>query len=157
MKKVLSIIVCAFAAIVISGCEDNLHIVFTDYYVCIKDENESEKSTVSAEIDGEVFTYYVSLVSTPLDEDLLIDYEVIAGDGLVEGVDYKMQRSTRTLTMTKGVYKVPVRVIFYKHQLDPNKDNTLTIRLTGTSKESLTIGYPGPSKKFSQHVITKVN
>ena len=38
-----------------------------------------------------------------------------------------------------------------------SKDNTLTIRLKSCSDPSIILGYPGPSKKFSQHVVTKIN
>ena len=88
-----------------------------------------------------------------------MEYEVIAGDGLKEGTDFKIQSSHRSpLTFDPGSYSRPIRVIWYKSSaFDPSKDNTLTIRLTGCSDPSIILGYPGPSKKFSQHVVTKIN
>ncbi|MCQ2141098.1 MAG: hypothetical protein MJY83_01990 [Bacteroidales bacterium] len=158
MKRYLYIFISIVAVIItLTSCEDNLHIVFTDYYVCIKDENGADKSTVKSNLDEEVYTYYVSLVAPTQDNDIVVDYEIIPGDGLKEGVDYKMQRDSRSVTMAKGVYKMPIRVVWLAHKIDPDKDNSLTIKLTGCNNSSITIGYPGPSAKYSTHKITKIN
>ncbi len=44
-----------------------------------------------------------------------------------------------------------------RHTVDPSKDNTLTIRLLSTNDPEVSVGYPGPSKKYSTHTVTKVN
>lgn len=158
MKKILLSIVSVLVALTtLTGCQDHLEIIFTDYYVYIQDEYGSGKSNISTEVDGEVYSYYVKVCSTPLEEDLDVYFEVEAGDGLTDGVDYKFQKKVYTVTIPKGKYSAPIRVIYYGNPVDPTKDNTITIRLTGTSAGSFTIGYPGPSAKYSTHVITKMN
>jgi hypothetical protein len=51
---------------------------------------------------------------------------------------------------------MPVRIRWMPHRVDPSKDNTLTIRLTGNSR-SFTLGYPGPEHLQRQLVIEKKN
>ena len=84
-----------------------------------------------------------------------VDYEFIPGDGLKEGVDYVPFSSSRSVTIARGVTRMPVRITYNSNVLDPAKDNTLTIKLTGCSDPSLNIGYPGPAANFSKHIVTK--
>lgn len=39
---------------------------------------------------------------------------------------------------------------------DSSKDNTLTIRLIGSSLDGMELGYPGPSHKGQAFVFTKI-
>lgn len=155
MKKILFAIIPAI--VLLCSCEDRLNIVFEDYYVCIKDETESATSTVKSSVDDYVATYYVCLVSPILDAPVTVDYEVVVGDGLREHVDYELQSNKKSVTIARGIWKMPVRIKYMSNPVDDTKDNTITIRLTGCSDKSLNIGYPGPSAKFSTHVITKIN
>jgi len=143
--------------LLLCSCEDRLNIVFEDYYVCIKDETDSAVSTVKSSVDNYVATYYVGLVSPILDSPLTVNYEIIVGDGLKEHVDYELQSDKKYVTIARGIWKMPIRIKYLKHTVDETKDNTITIRLTGCSDESINVGYPGPSAKFSTHVVTKIN
>lgn len=155
MKKILFAIIPALA--LLCSCEDRLNIVFEDYYVCIKDETESASSTVKSSVDNYVATYYISLVSPILDSPLTVNYEIVVGDGLKEHVDYELQSDKNYVTIARGIWKMPVRIKYMQNPVDETKDNTITIRLTGCSDKSINIGYPGPSAKFSSHVVTKIN
>ena len=81
---------------------------------------------------------------------------MIVGDGLQEDVDYKVVTQQNPLVFLPGIYDAPIRVRWLKHPVDPTKDNTLTIRLTGNSK-GYNLGYPGPDHKQSEIRIEKRN
>lgn len=153
MKK---IILTILAALTVCSCKDNLHIVFSDYFVCIKDENGGASSYVSSDTEG-VYTYYVNLISPTRSEKLVVDYEIISGDGLEKGADYVTVSESSQVVFAPGINRIPVRIDFMKKKVDENKDNTITIRLKSTSDNSVRIGYPGPDAKFSEYKITKVN
>ena len=82
--------------------------------------------------------------------------ELIPGDGLKPGVDYT-EPTKLTVTFSPDEYRKYFRINYLKHDVDPEKDNTLTIRIASTSDPSIILGYPGPSRKYSSHVVTKIN
>lgn len=155
MKKILFAIIPAL--VLLCSCEDRLNIIFEDYYVCIKDETESAASTVKSSVDNYVATYYITLVSPILESPLTVYYDVVVGSGLKEHVDYELQSDKNYVTIARGIWKMPVRIKYLKNPVDETKENTITIRLKGCSDDSINIGYPGPSAKFSTHVVTKIN
>ncbi|MCI5719561.1 MAG: hypothetical protein MR294_04000 [Bacteroidales bacterium] len=154
MKKVIRIFFLLAAGLLAVSCTDHLDIKFKDFFVCIKSEDGTAESSVSASAKDLVITYYVSLVSEEREEDLTVNLDVVPGDGLKEGVDYEIVTS-KSVTFTKGLYKRPFRIKYISHGLDSSKDNTLTIKIASTSDPDIIIGYPGPSSKFSTHVVTK--
>lgn len=153
MKKIILTIIAAMG---VCSCKDNLHLVFSDYFVCIKDEYGMSSSDVNTEIEG-VYTYYVNLVSPTRTEKLSVDYEIISGEGLENGVDYIIVSQSRQVVFAPGITSMPIRIDFRQKRVDENKDNTITIRLKSTSDSSVRIGYPGPEAKFSEYKIKKVN
>lgn len=155
MKKFILPVALALFALISSSCEDHLKIIFDDWYVCVKDENDSQSSFVPDDADGLVGTYYFYLVSEERKTDLVVNYELIVGDGLKEGVDFECQSASNSVTFASGIYKRPMRIRFLKNPIDPTKDNTIKIKIVSTSDPGITIGYPGPSAKFSYHTITK--
>ncbi len=153
----LSITAAAAAIFSLAGCSDRpSDFVFRDYFVSVSSESGEAASTVLSTADNLVLQYPVRLVSQEREEDLEVTFEVVPGDGVKEGVDYSLP-AKRTLTFSNKEYQKFIRINFLRHQVDESKDNTLTIRLTATSDPGVSIGYPGPSKKFSTHVITIVN
>lgn len=155
MRKLSILFAISIVAILSSSCEDHLKILFDDWYVCVKDENDSQSSFVPDDADGLVGTYYFYLVSEERKTDLIVNYELVVGDGLKEGVDFECQNASNSVTFAPGIYKRPMRIRFLKHPIDPTKDNTIKIKIVSTSDQGITIGYPGPSAKFSYHTITK--
>ena len=87
---------------------------------------------------------------------LVVNYEIVVGDGLQEGVDYELVTTGNQLTFEPGIYDMPIRIKWLAHPVDETKDNTLTIRLTGNS-QSLHLGVPGPDGLQKQLVIEKKN
>ncbi|MBQ0144868.1 MAG: hypothetical protein KBS78_06825 [Bacteroidales bacterium] len=155
MKTINRITMALAALLSLVSCNDKLEIRFEDYFVCIKDEADAETSNFKASSEEDVTTLYVSLIAPPLGETLTVDYEITAGNGLVEGVDYKLLSSKKSVSIANGVTRMPIRIAFMPTPADKSKDNTLKIELKSCSMPSIKIGYPGPSKRFSTHVITK--
>lgn len=154
MKRYISTILLA-AASLLASCSDHEDIIFDEYFICIKDEAGTSSSTIDQRSDDLVSSYYVQLIAPPASHDINVCYELIVGDGLREGVDFKVQASTKSpLLFAPGVTRMPVRIIWLSNPLDPAKDNTLTIRLTSCT-ENYNIGYPGPQNKFSSYTVTK--
>ena len=96
------------------------------------------------------------LSSKPLTENLEVNYQVIVGDGLKSGVDFELVTKGSTLTFLPGIYDMPIRIRWMPNHLDENKDNTITIRLTGNN-QGLTMGLPGPDGLQRVLVIEKQN
>lgn len=142
------------AALAVS-CRDHNDVVFGDYFVCIKDESGMSNGTVSRTSNNFVTTYYVYITAPKRDHPVSVEYEMLVGDGLQEGVDFRVQATTASpLVFDPGTVRMPIRIVWLRHELDPERDNTLTIRLTSCS-EGYGIGYPGPQHRFSEYTITK--
>jgi len=157
MKAIRYILVLA-ALLMAASCSDRPDdLYFKDFFVCVQDENGVSSSRVLASSNNLVMTYYFQLVSEKRDTPLKVDFDIIVGDGLTEGVDYVLQRDIRSIEFEPGVYKKPFRINYLSHAVDPSKDNTITIKITGVSDSGVRIGYPGPNAKFSNHVIEKYN
>lgn len=116
--------------------------------------NESSSTTVSSKATM-VGTYNVYLSAPASNETVTVTYEIEAGDGLQDGKDYKILTEGNTLTFLPGIYDMPIRVQWYPNPVDPEKDNSITIRLISNDK-GYNIGLPGPDKNQSVFTITKI-
>ena len=85
-----------------------------------------------------------------------MNYEIKVGDGLQTGVDYELVTTGNTLTFEPGVYDMPIRIKWLPHTVDAQKDNTLTITLTGNN-QNLALGLPGNANRQKVLTITKQN
>ena len=141
--------------VAICSCADQEGEWFDEPFVRISTDTGQARTVVPTDVRN-VNTYYVYLSSTPLAEELTVSYEVIVGNGLQSGVDFEVVTRDEVLTFLPGFYDVPFRVRWLSHRVDPTKDNTLTIRLTGNSR-GFNLGYPGPDHLQSQLVIEKQN
>lgn len=116
--------------------------------------NESSETTVSSKANM-IGTYNVYLSAPTSEETVTVTYEIIAGDGLKEGVDYKIITQGNTLTFLPGIYDMPIRIQWFSNTLDPKKDNTLKIKLISNDK-GYSIGLPGPNQNQSVFTIRKI-
>ncbi len=116
--------------------------------------NESSETTVSSKANM-IGTYNVYLSAPASEETVTVTYEIIAGDGLKEGVDYKIITQGNTLTFLPGIYDMPIRIQWFSNTLDPKKDNTLKIKLISNDK-GYSIGLPGPNQNQSVFTIRKI-
>ena len=153
MKKVLYLMMIVTAAL--AGCADQEGEWFDQPFVRIAAPNGTASQIVLTNVRA-VNAYTVYLSSRPVTDSLEVSYEIIVGDGLQEDVDYKIVTTQNPVKFLPGIYDAPIRVRWLKHDVDPTKDNTMTIRLTGNTK-GYTLGYPGPDRVQSQVVIEKRN
>jgi hypothetical protein len=116
--------------------------------------NEASSVNVSAKANM-IGTYNVYMSTPATNETVTVTYEVIAGDGLKEGVDYKLLNKENSLTFLPGIYDMPIRIQWMSHAVDPTKDNTLKIKLVSNDK-GYAIGLPGPAQLQSVLTITKI-
>jgi len=161
MKKLLlslSFIICCLSfSAALSACADQEGEWFNEPYVRIS-TTTGQSSTVVLTNVRNTNTYSVYLSSQPLadNDSVEVSYEVIVGDGLQEDVDYKVVTTQNPLVFLPGIYDMPIRIRWMKNRVDPTKDNTVTIRLTGTNK-GYSLGFPGPDHVQSEVVIEKKN
>ncbi len=136
------------------------------FFSCGQDEHEpydhpfihimyNDASTVEVSQGADyTATYNIYLSSAPLKQNLEVTFDIVAGGGLVEGVDYEMVTKSRTLVFLPNIYDMPVRVHWKPHVLDENKDNTLKIVLVSNNM-GFTMGLPGPSQNQKTLTIKK--
>ena len=140
-----------------TSCADEEGVWFDEPFVRIS-TSTGQASTVVLTNVRNTNAYSVYLSSRPVAENdsVEVSYEVIVGDGLQEDVDYKVVTTQNPLVFLPGIYDMPIRIRWMKNPVDPTKDNTVTIRLTGTNK-GYNLGYPGPNHVQSAVVIEKKN
>lgn len=162
MRKFLGIFMAA--ALLFCGCDWHEDVYFDTPYAFIFDNAGGSSSTIDSRFGKGVESVLtelkvsVSLSEKRFSEPVTVEYEIIAGDGLKEGVDYKVQPSTASpLTFSQGTYSLPVRIMWLKTETpDASKDNTLTIRISGSDMPDMVLGYPGPSHRGQAFVYTKI-
>ncbi len=152
MKKVLYIL---FLIGALYSCDQEESVYFDEPFVRICTSTGEARTVVLSNVRN-TNTYSVYLSSRPITDSLEVSYEVIVGDGLTEDVDYKVVTTANPLVFLPGINDMPIRIRWLKNPVDPEKDNTLTIRLTGNSK-GYNLGFPGPDHVQSEVVIEKRN
>ncbi len=152
MKKNISLML--LSAVMAFSCTKELPVYDTPFFY-IATQDGASTAVVGSDVEN-VNTYYVTMSSVSRDGNAVVDFAVIPGDGLKEGVDYEVVTQGTTLTFLPGIYRMPLRIRWKEHVLDDSADNTLTIALTGGT-DGFCLGMPGPDAKFSRLVITKKN
>ena len=161
MRKFLGIFM---AALLCCGCDWHKDVYFDTPFAYIFDNAGGSSATIDSRFGKGVESVLtelkvsISASESYFTEPISVEYEVILGDGLKEGIDYKIQPSTASpLTFSPGTYSLPVRIMWLKTETpDSSKDNTLTIKLSGSSVTDMELGYPGPSHKGQTYVFTKI-
>ena len=152
MKK---IIVMLLALVALCGCQKEEFEGIDMPFVKVTTTTGASQTVVLSNVNN-INTYVVSVSSKMLTTALVVNYEIVVGDGLQEGVDYELVTTGNQLTFEPGIYDMPIRIKWLAHPVDETKDNTLTIRLTGNS-QNLHLGVPGPDGLQKQLVIEKKN
>lgn len=115
--------------------------------------NNSDQARIR-ENRNETVEYFVYLSAKLQYEPTIVNFEIIAGNGLSEGIDYEIVNAERSVTLLGGVFQAPISIRWKSNPINREKDNSLTIRLTSNNR-NFTIGLPGPDKKQSSLKITK--
>lgn len=135
----------------LSGCGTHDDVLFDTPFATVSDKSKLQTSMTVDKDGNNVLTELcvsVNASRNKFTEPIVIEYEMILGDGLKEGVDFKLQASTASpLTFEPGTYDLPVRILWLKNpDFDGSKDNSLRIRLKSSSLEGMVMGYPGPGE-----------
>lgn len=152
MKHTLSFLALWLTALIFSACGYEHEPFDTPYLHFLLDDGTSS-AVVTSDVKA-INSYYVYLSSPSLKEKLTVEYEVVVGNGLSEGIDYELLSAERHLTFLPGVCDMPIRIRWIPNPTDPHNDNTLTIRLL-SNDQGITMGMPGPDEKMRELKITK--
>lgn len=150
IDRILWKLPCLLAALaLIVSC--NKIETFDDAFVAF---DTAKSSVVSIDAEGE-FTgsYTVHYTGPKPSAPIVVSFAVTCGNGLSEGIDYKVATVGGKITFMPGIYEQTIKIDWLPHDIDETKDNTVTISLL--SAEGVTLGYPGPDRLMKDLVIRK--
>lgn len=114
----------------------------------------AKSSVVSIDADGEFTGSYTVHYTGPKPfAPIVVSFAVTCGDGLSEGIDYKVATVGWKITFMPGIYEQTIKIDWLPHDIDETKDNTVTISLL--SADGVSLGYPGPDSLMKDLVIRK--
>lgn len=124
---------------------------FDDAFVAF---DTAKSSVVSIDAGGEFTGSYTLHYTGPKPSaPIVVSFAVTCGNGLSEGIDYKVATVGGKITFMPGIYEQTIKIDWLSHDIDETKDNTVTISLL--SAEGVTLGYPGPDRLMKDLVIRK--
>lgn len=138
-------------SIAVSAASCNKITLFDEAFVAF---DTAKSSVVSINATGEFTGSYTLHYTGPKPSaSIVVNFVVTCGNGLAEGVDYKVATAGGKITFMPGIYEQVIKIDWLPHEIDESKDNTVTISLV--SADGLTLGYPGPDKLMKDLVIRK--
>lgn len=138
-------------SIAVSAASCNKITLFDEAFVAF---DTAKSSVVSINAAGEFTGSYTLHYTGPKPSaPIVVNFVVTCGNGLAEGVDYKVATAGGKITFMPGIYEQVIKIDWLPHEIDESKDNTVTIRLV--SADGVTLGYPGPDKLMKDLVIRK--
>ena len=153
MKKQILLFITIILALSFQSCNKDIREPYNTSFIHIM-LNESSATTIAWNVNA-VSTYSIYLSSAPLKESVTVVYDIIAGDGLTEGVDYEIVNKSNSVVFLPGIYDMPIRIKWLPNPIDVTKNNSLKIRLISNNK-GINLGLPGPDKLQTEFTITKV-
>lgn len=154
MKKIF---IFAIAFFIMTAC--NEYIVYDGPDFFYLDTGNIQTSSTLIQDDASITgtnaaEYYVHFCTRRRTDPVELYYTVTCSSGLKEGVDYGLEANAGTLTFYPGSnFDRPIRMEFYPHDLEKNE--RITITLTGCSDSSVSLGRPGPDALGMSLIITK--
>lgn len=137
--------------IAVSAVSCNRITLFDEAFVAF---DTAKSSVVSINATGEFTGSYTLHYTGPKPSaPIVVNFVVTCGNGLAEGVDYKVATAGGKITFMPGIYEKVIKIDWLPHEIDESKDNTVTISLV--SADGVTLGYPGPDKLMKDLVIRK--
>lgn len=138
-------------SIAVSAASCNKITLFDETFVAF---DTAKSSVVSINATGEFTGSYTLHYTGPKPSaPIVVNFVVTCGNGLAEGVDYKVATAGGKITFMPGIYEQVIKIDWLPHEIDESKDNTVTISLV--SADGVTLGYPGPDKLMKDLVIRK--
>lgn len=149
LSSVIALCLCFAAA----SCSDDEP--YDNPFIYIEATGGVSRVVVNSDVNNtNAYNVYVS--SKAFSHNLEVSYEIVVGDGLQAGRDFEIVNPGNSLTFMPGIYDMPIRIRWKPNRVDPSKNNTLTIRLTGNNM-GFTLGLPGPDMLKREVVIEKRN
>lgn len=137
--------------IAVSAASCNKIMLFDEAFVAF---DTAKSSVVSINAAGEFTGSYTLHYTGPKPSaPIVVNFVVTCGNGLAEGVDYKVATAGGKITFMPGIYEQVIKIDWLPHEIDESMDNTVTISLV--SADGVTLGYPGPDKLMKDLVIRK--
>lgn len=150
IDRILWKVPCLLAALVLTGACNKI-ATFDGAFVAF---DTAKSSVVSIDAEGEFAgSYTVHYTGPKPSAPIVVSFAVICGDGLSEGIDYKVATVGGKITFMPGIYEQTIKIDWLPHDIDETKDNTVTISLL--SAGGVTLGYPGPDRLMKDLVIRK--
>lgn len=166
MKKIYKYIIQLFVLpIIFLSCNKDENIVFDSPFISIEALNAASAGPVNTDQEF-VGEYMIYLNSPAQSQKIDVTYEIIVGNGLVNGRDYQILTEGTVQNFLPGIYDMPIRIKWLRtcerdadgniinDPLDDTKDTTLKIKLI-KSNTDFTLGYPGPDQLKKEIVIKK--
>lgn len=152
IDRILWKLPCLLTALALTGACNKI-ATFDGAFVAF---DSAKSSVVSIDAEGE-FTgsYTVHYTGPKPSAPIVVSFAVTCGDGLSEGIDYKVATVGGKITFMPGIYEQTIKIDWLPHDIDETKDNTVTISLL--SAEGVALGYPGPDRLMKDLVIRKYN
>ena len=150
IDRILWKLPCLLAALALTGACNKI-ATFDGAFVAF---DTAKSSVVSIDAEGE-FTgsYTVHYTGPKPSAPIVVSFAVTCGDGLSEGIDYKVATVGGKITFMPGIYDQVIKIDWLPHDIDETKDNTVTISLL--SAGGVTLGYPGPDRLMKDLVVRK--
>ena len=150
IDRILWKLPCLLAALALTGACNKI-ATFDGAFVAF---DTAKSSVVSIDAEGEFTGSYTLHYTGPKPSaPIVVNFVVTCGNGLAEGVDYKVATAGGKITFMPGIYEQVIKIDWLPHEIDESKDNTVTISLV--SADGVTLGYPGPDKLMKDLVIRK--
>lgn len=149
LNKITELATLMLVAVSVVSC--NKITLFDEAFVAF---DTAKSSVVSINATGEFTGSYTLHYTGPKPSaPIVVNFAVTCGNGLAEGVDYKVATAGGKITFMPGIYEQVIKIDWLPHEIDESKDNTVTISLV--SADGVTLGYPGPDKLMKDLVIRK--
>ena len=150
IDRILWKLPCLLAALALTVACNKIE-TFDDAFVAF---DTAKSSVVSIDAEGEFTGSYTLHYTGPKPSaPIVVSFAVTCGDGLSEGIDYKVATVGGKITFMPGIYEQTIKIDWLPHDIDETKDNTVTISLL--SADGVTLGYPGPDRLMKNLVIRK--
>ncbi|SKB40946.1 hypothetical protein SAMN05660841_00371 [Sphingobacterium nematocida] len=153
MKKISRVIVVLLLSVMMISCNKELVKPYDHPFFYIHVAQASEINVQASR--NEVVDYKVFFSTKLQYEPIKLQYEIIVGDGLKEGVDFEVLSNRSELVFKPGYFELPITIRWKANPLNPSANNYVIIRLLNNDK-GITVGLPGPDKKQTELKINKI-
>lgn len=150
MKKLFTI--CLAVTLMLCGCNKFKLYDGPDCFYFDPDKSSSINIADSGEIDAEYYVHYTGKRATQTNE---VTFSISVGNGLKEGVDYKLVTQSNTLNFKIGYTDLAIRIKWLPHDIDESQDNTVTLTLDSVNNPNAVLGMPGPACNYRSIKIIK--